>query len=908
MALETTDNLRQGIKLGEVNPTLIAKFDGIDTIFGNIAIQKYVRIGDPGLEIGNDWTIGGFNLVDNQSPYITYNTGETTSKITQKLDPSRGLGSSVSQMAITMIDKNGEITELISPGFVVDDILGRFTTIYLGLRDSAWPEDYNIIFQGVVENVSSGPNEITFYLNNTEEKKRAEIIEPVETSLTAPINYRSVVIQDLLYKNAPNVTNNISVSYVGGGTKGSEVVTNPTPTSIQVQIESGVSLASDIKKAVENSPNANQLVEVETLDDDDPQVTQGATLLGIDTSLTVANAANLLEPVDILTPLVLVNDELIAYTAKSSNTLTGLIRGYQNTTPELHENEDNVAQAIRLSGNGIEMALKLMLSGGPEFYLENAIVKSFQYFDTLTSIDSAVFFQGINLEKDFGVSIGDTITITGASNPANNLTSIIADIGFVNDSGYAILNDPLTDEIGSGAVAKFKSPWNTLPIGLSMLPREVDVKQHLFVRDTFLPIFNLDITVGEIPNGKTFLEKEIYLPMGCYSVPRKGRSSVVVHVGPLAFYDVKVFDRTTVRNPENLKVRRGINENFFNKVTIKYDYDYLDDKPDSIYKEESKKSSLIPVGSKPFTIEARSIRTSSGGSENVEISARRYLARYERGAEFIKGIEVDFKTGYEIEIGDIVAVDYADLKLSDAASGTRLGEIKKMEVLNKTLNNKTAQVSIDVVNTVFDNNDRFGLISPATIVDSGANTTTKVFVKKSYGTKSFERESNKWRDHIGQNVRIRSEDFTTIYDTKIIGFDNNTPQSFLIQAVPTAPSEGWIIELINYPDNPDKSFEAHWKLRYAFFSPQVQAVNSVTLGQDSFEVAPGDTEKFWIGAPTLIHNYSYSQVSQEALVTAIDKVNNIITIDTNAGFNINDTHFIDLIGFHYDESPPYRII
>ena len=139
MALETTENLKQGIRVGPFSPSLVLRIDGIEEIFSNIAIKKYIRIGDPGLLIGSGWVIGGFNLVDPQSPYISYNTGETTSRITQKLDPSRGLGSSVSQMAITMIDKAGEITNMIAPGKRVEDILGRFCTVYLGVEESAWP-------------------------------------------------------------------------------------------------------------------------------------------------------------------------------------------------------------------------------------------------------------------------------------------------------------------------------------------------------------------------------------------------------------------------------------------------------------------------------------------------------------------------------------------------------------------------------------------------------------------------------------------------------------------------------------------------------------------------------------------------------------------------------------------------
>lgn len=56
--------------------------------------------------------------------------------------------------------------------------------------------------------------------------------------------------------------NNITVEYIGGGTKGSEVVT-VTVDAIQVQIEDGVSTAEDIRSAVSASGLASALVSVE---------------------------------------------------------------------------------------------------------------------------------------------------------------------------------------------------------------------------------------------------------------------------------------------------------------------------------------------------------------------------------------------------------------------------------------------------------------------------------------------------------------------------------------------------------------------------------------------------------------------------------------------------------------------
>lgn len=73
----------------------------------------------------------------------------------------------------------------------------------------------------------------------------------------------SKVIQDLTYTavTAGTSGNDISIAYTSGGTAGSEVVT-VTGNAISVQIESGVSTATQVKDAVDNNVDAAALVVV----------------------------------------------------------------------------------------------------------------------------------------------------------------------------------------------------------------------------------------------------------------------------------------------------------------------------------------------------------------------------------------------------------------------------------------------------------------------------------------------------------------------------------------------------------------------------------------------------------------------------------------------------------------------
>lgn len=904
MALKITDNLKQQLKSPELIPSLVAKVDGYDTVFANIEIKKFIRIGDPNLYIGDDWFIGGFRLLDDQAPYISFSQG-TTTRITQKLDPSRGQGSSISQMQLAILDYNGFMTELVSPGKVLTDVIGRRVTIYLGARESSWPEDYNVIFRGVIQEIDCAQNVVYLSLSNTEEKKRISALPKITSEVAATMHYKSAQFQDILFKNKDDVANLITINYNGGGTAGSEVVSiSGGGYTIDVQIQSGVSTASQIKKQIENHSSANQLVVAKiTGDSSNPQVT-GSTTLGTSTAITLLDATEFVLPGDTLESFIVVNNELIKYTGRSGNQLTGCTRGFNGSVPSMHDIGNSVRQVVRITDNGIDLALKLMLSKGPTYYLENAAVSSIQTFSPSVIIDNALFFKGINLQVDYGVAAGDLITVTGDVVPANNITnSIILEVGQVNDGSYVIVSSNLSDVPSSVGVAKFKSQFNKLPIGFGMTPAEVDVEQHLFVRDTYMPTFEMNPFINEMTDGKGFLDKYVYMQMTCFSVPRKGRSSIVYTTGPLPTYEVVTLDTTTVQNPEKLRVKRSSNENFFNQVQVDYDYDPISEKylTRKNYPTEPDRTQ-IDVGSKPFPISAHGLTTSGGAATTTKNASDRLLRRYQKGAEYIKGIHVLFSIGYQVEIGDIVAVDYAALNLSDFSTASRAGSLKLMEVMNKTIDNKTAEVLIDVVNTTFGYGDRYGLISPSSKTGAGS-TTTKVILKKSWSTKEFETESRKWRDYIDQQIIIHDENWTTTYSTTIRGFDTNDPQGMLVDILPGVPGENWIIQCPEYPNSLDQNELAFWKLRHAFFSPRVTVVAGVS--NTEFTVSPSDIGKFYVDSIVKVHSYDFVTDSVERKVIQISG-NNLI-LDGSLGFTPSAGQFVDLIGFP-DKQQAYRVV
>ena len=903
MAIQITETLRQELKSPKVETSLAIKIDGYDGYIGNVMLQRPIRIGDEGLEIGNDWVIGGMTDIEDQKPYIQM--AGTTTKITQKSDPSKGLGSSVTQMSIALIDFNEAMTVLVSPGRELTDIMGRRVTVFSGAKNSFFPQDYIPLFRGVVQNVKAGANTIVLNLSSTDEKKRVSIMPQIVGKLAANLNFRSATYLDLTFNNVQDVANSVTVTFVGGGTAGSEVVSLLSTYSIQVQIQNGVSTAAQIKKAIENSAISNQLIEVKVSGTSStPQVTGSFTLV-TDSTVTLESTSEFLEPTDTMETYLVIDEEFIKYTGKAGNTLTGLSRAQNSSTASLQLIGKEINQVLVFRDHGINIALKLMISGSAANYIDGMTVDKIERYDLSTVQENTFFFEGVDLETDYGVTALDFLTVTGSANPANNVTDApILEVGKTATGSYIIVPDDLVLEAApAGVTCQIRSKYNVYPVGLGMLPVEVDVAQHEFIRDTFRPTFNMVLPAKEISEGKKFLELEVYLPMSCLSIPRKGRSSIVYTIAPLPTDDVTVLDLTNVENPADLVVERSINENFINQVQYDYDFDSVTEKfrTHKNYPEEIDRSQ-IDVGAKPFLIQSRGLTTDESAESISVQSAEIQLSRYSKAAEFIKGIDVSFSVGYTMEIGDLVGLDYTALKLSDFDTGTRQGQIKLMEISNKTFDQRTKKVLIDVVNTSFGFGDRYGVISPATLVDVGSSTT-KITMQKSWSTQSYQLESAKWTAYVGQKINVRSEDFSTVYETVIRGFDNLTPQGMLVDAIGGAPSKGWIIECPPYPDDVDPKVLQFWKIRHAFASPTIMVASGASNTQ--FDVGGGDIGKFFVGGFIRVHTYSFGQDSKD--VKIIDITGTTITVNKSMGFTPNNTMFIDLIGFP-DQQQAYRVV
>ncbi len=911
--IKLTEAARQAALATHVRPNLVFQIEGVSASFSAVQPGQFIKIGDPGLVIGNDWTIGGVKDIpaEEVKPYISFTLGgSTTSKITQQLSPDRSQGSSITSMTVSILDKAEEISNLISPGFQLEDIIGANAVVYLGFVGTAYPQDYYPLFRGVIQGVDSLPGMVNFFLANTEEKKRAGTFVP----RTWPLEERIGANKEITYSiDLGTEASTVLLESSGHGFLVDDIIrfeTVGTLTEILAGLPYYIATVIDANLfSIKLTPVSAPIIFTHEMTDGIAYATFNGDEIKVSNPSIFAQ--KVLGPDGLYDPSIeffaKIDDEYFSYTGASGTALTGVTRAQLSSAPEVHEVEADVQSAYRLQGQGIDLALKIYLSGWNGPFVEDIPVKNFVQVTPFLNIQNSIMIEDVNVEQELGLTLGDYATITGALEGPNNITALqIADIQITDEGSILVFTDSgLVVEENSAAVISFRSQYDTLGQGLKLKPSEVDIAEHQRLKQLFLSAFLFDFVVDEIPNTKEFIEKQIYLPMSCFSVPRKARSSVSIHVGPIGGNVIPILDASNVCNADKLKLSRSIAAYFVNTVKFSYDFSIVDGKYRTVKVYESATSKArIPIGDKIMAIEAAGMKTTLDAVAQSEASANRLLGRYQFGAEHIKGMEILYGQGFPLEIGDIVAVNFSSLKLTDVKTGTRSGGIKLFEVINKSDDHRTGKVTADVQSTSFGIDDRFGTISQASLVGPGA-TVSRLPLTRSFGTKDYQRESYKWMDYIDEKIEIHSPDWTYREETFVIAVDATIdPPALLVSpALPTPPLEGYTIQSPSYPDNDDLTDMANWKTRHAYMSQQIPVVASAD--ETHFEVDPSDIDNFLVGATVQVHNADYTDLGPETIITAVDLGTNIVTMRDEAGFTIDNSHLIRFIGFK-DGGSAYR--
>lgn len=810
MSLPLSDKLRSLLQDRTKSPQLILEIDGLPAI-SSLIPKKYAEYGDDIFYGDSGLVYGGLVPDGTALPYI--DLSRSTNQITQQMLVDKGGFSSVTSFDVSIVDKDQAITKIISPSFVINEIISKKCRLYLSLEGAGHPKDSVEFFSGIVAGVSAGAGYVNINLASPEKLKNLEIFPKLSTELSSLINNSVTTIPVL------------------------------STESFSVPADSGT-----------------------------------------------------------LRTYIIIEDEYIEYTGLTSTSFTGCVRGQFGSIANSHALNTNVQSAYRLTGNLRDLSLKLMLSGLNIPYIEDYSIISFNTYGP-TFVQNAIFVTEFNFDQKYGVVAGDLITISGATNLSNNITTTVNSV-VTNDLGsYIILGSDLITE-GSGATFSIKSKYSVLPkfCGLEMTPDQVDVAEFEKIYTQFSAnFFDYDFFIKDQVNGNDFINTQILYPSGCYALPRKAKTSLGTTIPPLGQSDTKKLNSENVIGASTLKIERNISKNFYNAVVIKYAKDQVDDKfKRGKIRQSSDSTNRIKVANKSLNIDADGVVPESSFAFKFDIIGRRFLDRYQFAAEYLD-IQVDYGTGFNIEIGDVVILDGSSLQISDSKVGSRSFLPRLFEVQNKVLNLKGAPVKLSIVDTAFNINGRYGTISPSSVVLAGS-TTTQIKLKKSFGTNlGFNSENYKWRNLVGSTLRIRSDDYSYDNESVIISLDPANDDGIILDPpLPSAPIDGYIIDVAKYPDSIDASLNAFVKLLHVSWNNQITVVTGIS--QTQFTVSAPDALDIKVGYQVKIHDDHYTYQSITAKVANVTGVT--ITVDVALGITPQPLDRIELLGWP-DSGPSY---
>lgn len=166
--------------------------DGVPDVLTNVPVYTAIRYGDPDLFYGDPGLVyGQLRIRDDVKPYVMVSDGLT---LQQKIEPEQGRGA-ISTLSIPFLDKDGYMTQLVSPGVIVDELLGnKLCTIKLGYANSSFPEDYFDIFRGYVTSITCVPTKVILQFSDANVKRKQSVgFSPETKTVGAMTNVQTTV-------------------------------------------------------------------------------------------------------------------------------------------------------------------------------------------------------------------------------------------------------------------------------------------------------------------------------------------------------------------------------------------------------------------------------------------------------------------------------------------------------------------------------------------------------------------------------------------------------------------------------------------------------------------------------------------------------------------------------------------
>jgi hypothetical protein len=181
-----TERLYRSLSQTDIRPIIVLQIEGVPFLIGSDTIKRFPRYGDENLNYGDPGLFYGKMVpLPNQEKILMIDG--TTTQIKQSLEPDKGRGSSVSQMRVRLLDKNGVGTKLLSGEW--GEILYKRVKVWVSFgEDVAWNDDFILVFRGIIESIQSEQGSVSLMLNSPDQKNRSDLWQKPDTDLDGNIN------------------------------------------------------------------------------------------------------------------------------------------------------------------------------------------------------------------------------------------------------------------------------------------------------------------------------------------------------------------------------------------------------------------------------------------------------------------------------------------------------------------------------------------------------------------------------------------------------------------------------------------------------------------------------------------------------------------------------------------------
>ena len=629
-------------------------------------------------------------------------------------------------------------------------------------------------------------------------------------------------------------------------------------------------------------------------------------------ALTAAiNASQTNIPVTVVEPVLLsqdasttyirIDDEIMEVTAKNVNSFT-VIRSRLGTIAATHDFEAEVQSHYTLEGHPIDLALKLLHSSEENaFQIRDINISALVRVSSTETILRAIVFDTANIEDTLGAVPGDFLNIVGTV--SNDGVKTIESFGQL-DTGksYIIVEENLTEETGLTVETQVKSQYALLPDGAGMDVDHVDTAAFEEIKAIYSASF-IDYSFlikDSLTNTRDFIIKEICRPQGLYLIPRKAKTSLRFTAPPFSSDPIPVLNTENLYDLTKMKIKRSKHKYLLNRVIYRFNPGVLEEKFfDKTIRSNA--DSFLRLGKvrKDLAIESNGFGRSPETSQTINRMSSSILNRYKFAARYVRGVKVLLDVGIRLEIGDIVFFGGEDTKLVNIQTGERDFPATQYEIINKKLDVIKGSVELELLETGFGIDGIFATYSASSPLAAGS-TADRLLLNRLWDDSQYTLERDKWNRWIGLKVRVRSDDYTYDEIATIDRLDPVTENGLILDPpLPSAPSEGYYVELARYTDYSTEELEEIMKLSHCFTMPSAE-VTSVTSNK-IFDLDPSEIVKFEVGMQINVHKDDYTVDSSTRIID--DITGNTITLDEDlditpvAGYRVESYSFATAKGY-----------